>query len=440
MPRTERLIPRSSHVSESLVAKEVREQLQSYHSSLAEAFSLLYYALGQLSLDAWLLLLGVLLLFFSHHFLTSIMVFDAVRLMYWDTIKEWYIEVTREGGLFFAGTPRNGASAVGSRSRRMNDNVLGSSMASSLPTASLPRLSLMVSMTAATTLRWRMGQCMSVALSTADFLNEVAPLDELFPQWFPDEEEEEGEEREDRKKAARSRGNPSSARSMDFLKSFLLERSYFLLAFLISCWLLNLLCLIYSVMMGARLFIHAVLRLAAKQELLPEEMTRDILTAQMLPPASGLQHSLQSHLVKEYSPSPKTIIQNLSSVTAAGTLSETLEKMKENAVTSSSFPVGEEVVGMRDRIHGSGDKLVASPRCREPSHSPARPPRRSRKSRSRERVPELYSSGQVQLMIGVIGACGLLFQLHNYNAGIPLVLLPLLLPIQIFDKILTVVT
>lgn len=334
--------------------------------------SLLYQSycfLAGLSLDTWLIFFGALLLFFSRHFLTLVMVLDAIRVMYWDVIKMWLLERDavnadeetesppamgnateetlreewRSSGvtgdrqthphpgreeIFSKNTRTLGErpplhyrvvasplgkedvskehkhlmetssfkaernlpayptptplralhssspssvmsragpsvlSAFGQRDRGEGGKKAGASSLSSLSTMrsttlnSIPlvRVALMGSMTAATTLRWKWSQCLSIALSFSEFLERSYPVRQVFPSLF---------------------STPFVANQV--VCSALLDHAYFLIALGLSLWLLPFLCLLYSVMTGAQWLVHGLLRLLLHHELLAEDISSPLI-------------------------------------------------------------------------------------------------------------------------------------------------------------------
>lgn len=343
------------------------------------AYELLYQGylyVFQLSLNTWLIFFGFLLVFFSHHFLTLLMLMDAVRVMYWDVIKMWLLKweeetavkkdkdhveeemgrkntkVTRmevaqltphlgnnatnkdhqeerlvlpravhpgrspiiprasqssglepegkKGGmrsslwnrkqypsyshhhdktaagtgaedLFFPSSlpssdlPYLGVHVLniprsqdGGRRRASSHSPLLSSSSSlqAMPLKSIPfiRLALMGSMTAATTLRWKWSQCFSMAASFSEFLEASYPIRQAFPSLF---------------------STPFIANQA--LLGMALDHSYFILALGLSLWLLPTLCLVYTIMTGARWLVHGVLRCIARHRLLAEDLSSPLL-------------------------------------------------------------------------------------------------------------------------------------------------------------------
>lgn len=312
-----------------------------FYENYKKALELLCYVGSRISIDTYLMIVGILLLFFSRYFLTTIMVFDAIRLMYWDNIKKWIaVEEKQEDEEAELRRKKKNDEYLAAHPE-MKDRGLIDAMfpegagdtanSTADATAALVRLCFMISMTAATTMRWKFGQCTSLALAIADFLNDIMPLQKTFPALY-------------------------KGLDPDSLPHLVLDRAYFIIAFIISSLLLSTLCVLYSVLMGSKLVIHGTLRTLARNNKLPKKMVDDLL-------ARG--------------PGKKA----------------TFTGMMQPQVTANGAPQEQTV----------------------------------------------YTNKETRLGIAAVALLGFLWQLSHWNSSMPILLLPFLLPIRIFDTILTVV-
>eukprot|EP00796_Vickermania_ingenoplastis_P010029 gene10029-7006_t len=197
--------------------------------------------------------------------------------------------------------------------------LLGAGSFSPNGASSVAGLTLLASVTAGMTMRWKVGQCVSIACGVSEFLTDMVPARQAFPKLY------EGLD-------------PHS------LAGTVLEHLYFIVAFVLSAILLTYVSLVYTVLSGSKLVVLSMLRTAARNEYLPPEMCEDVL------------------------------------------------RERRTAATADDL---------------------------EEEQGP----------------PALFSSLETRVLIALLAFLGLVSQLHSYYSGMPLLLAPLLLPIQIFDRV-----